>query len=148
MNKSYPIVLFMLFFSVGYSDILIHTLAEGSYLLPSNKEENFISAGEFLKRGKLTEYRHLNDADINIEQKLLYKDLKDYIKLKVNEYYFINLINVYSNPNSSVSPNRQVYFYCSISDNEKTLKHKYLIMDAETSELIAEGSGQSFKETN
>lgn len=94
MNKSYPIVLFMLFFSVGYPSNLIQPLAEGNYLLPSNKEENFISAGEFLKRGKLTDYRHLKDADINIEQKLLYKDLKDYIKLNVSEYYFINLSNV------------------------------------------------------
>ncbi|USK42247.1 hypothetical protein [Cytobacillus oceanisediminis] len=146
MKKSYLVILLVIMLSVVYLQTSIHTLAENNYLLPDNKEKQFISASEFKKSGKLTGYIQFKDADINFEQKLLYKDLKQYIKSKVSEYYFINLINIYSNPNSSVSPDRQIYFYCSISDDDNTLKYKYLILDAETSKPIAEGNGQNFKQ--
>jgi hypothetical protein len=76
---------------------------------------------------------------------LLYKDLKKFIKSNVNEYYYINLFNIYSNQNNNVSPNRQVYFYCSIMENDKTLNYKYTIVDAETKVPIASGRRQAFK---
>ena len=148
MKKSYLFILFMLMFSVFYTQNSIHTLAENNYLFPDNKEKHFISAKEFFKSGKLTGNYRYKEADINLQQKLLYKDLKQYIKSNVNDYYYTNLLNIYSYPNDSVSPNRQVYFYCSIMDNEKTLQYIYIILDAETTEQIAEGGGQSFKHTD
>ena len=110
-------------------------MAENGYLFPDNKGKHFVSAREFFQSEKITGYTQFEEADINIRQKLLYKDLQQFIKSNVNEYYYINLLNIYSDPNNNVSPNRQVYFYCSVLDNKKTLKYKYIILDAETTKL-------------
>ncbi|PAE35416.1 hypothetical protein CHI06_23480 [Bacillus sp. 7884-1] len=85
-------------------------MAENNFLLPKNDEKQFISAMDFLKSGKLTGYTQFSEADIYLQKKLLYKDLHKFIKSNVNEYYYIKLINIYSNRNNNVSPNRQVYF--------------------------------------
>jgi hypothetical protein len=135
----------MLIFSVFYTQNSIHTLAKNGYLLPDNKEKEFVSAREFFESGKLEGYIKFKKANINIQEKLLYKDLKKFIKSNVNEYYYINLFNIYSNQNNNVSPNRQVYFYCSIMENDKTLNYKYTIVDAETKVPIASGRRQAFK---
>lgn len=122
-------------------------MAQNNYPFPDNKEKHFVNADEFFQRGNLYGYTEYQEANINFQQSLLYKDLRKFIKSNVNEYYYRNLVNVYSDPHRGVSPNRQVYFYCSILDNDKTLKYKFSILDAETTERIVEGSGQGFKET-
>ncbi|GIN87903.1 hypothetical protein J6TS2_42890 [Heyndrickxia sporothermodurans] len=147
MKRIYLIIFFIFIFSVVYIQNSFQTSAE-NYLLPDNKEKHFISAKEFFQSGKLTGYTQLKKAKINLQQKLLYKDLKQFIKTNVNYYYYFNLVNIYSYPNTSVSPNRQVYFYCSIFNNEITLKYKYIILDAETLKPIAIGKGHSSKEKN
>jgi len=118
--------------------------AEETYLYSDNKDKNFISAAEFFKRGKLNGYSQLKNADLNIQQKLIYKDLKGFIRSKVNERYFILLSNVYLNQNENVSPNRQIYLYSSVVDNEERFKYKFIILDTETKEPLAEGKGHKF----
>jgi hypothetical protein len=145
MKKSYLFILCMLTFSVFYTQNSIHILAKSGYLLPDNKEKQFISARDFFESGNLKENAQFKEAKINLQEKLLYKDLKKFIKLNVNEYYYINLFNIYSNQNNNVSPNRQVYFYCSIMENDKTLNYKYIIVDAETKDPIESGRRQAFK---
>lgn len=148
MKRPYLIILFMFVFSEVFLQNSINILAESNYLLPDNKENHFISASEFFQSGKLTGYTQYKDANINFQQKLLYKDLNQFIKSNVNDYFYTNLINIYSNPNNRVSPNRQVYFYCSILDNDKTFEYKFIILDAETSKRILEGSRQASKQNN
>jgi len=75
---------------------------------------------------------------------LIYKDLKGFIRSKVNERYFILLSNVYLNQNENVSPNRQIYLYSSVVDNEERFKYKFIILDTETKEPLAEGKGHKF----
>lgn len=148
MKRPFLIILFILIFSMVYLQNSINTLAENNYLLSDNKEKQFISAREFLQSGKLTGYSQYKNADINFQQKLLYKDLNRFIKSNVNDYFYTNLINIYSNPNNSISPNRQVYFFCSILDNDKTFKYKFIILDAETSKPLREGYRKGSKQTN
>ncbi|MCM3456781.1 hypothetical protein M3685_23105 [Heyndrickxia oleronia] len=146
MKRTYLITLFVFIFSVIYIQNSLHTLAEKNGILPANKEKHFISAKEFFLSGKLTGYSQFKEAEINIQQELLYKDLRQFIKSNVKDYYYINLVNIYSNPNKNVSPNRQVYFYCSILNNEKTIKYNYIIWDAESSKPIEKGRGYKSKE--
>lgn len=145
MKKRYLYILCVFVFSIVHLQKPIHTLTKDNYLFPGNKEKPFISAEEYFLSGNLTDYTEFKEANINFRQKLLYKDLRVFIKSQVNEYYYKNLYNVYAHQHSGVSPNRQVYFYCSVFENEKTLKYKYIIVDAETSKQIAEGDGTSFK---
>ncbi|MFO1441677.1 hypothetical protein KDN24_00140 [Bacillus sp. Bva_UNVM-123] len=145
MKKLYLIILSVFIFSIVHLQNPIHILAKDNYLFPDNKEKQFISAEEYFLNGSLTNYTEYKEADINFRQKLLYKDLKSFIKSKVTDYYYINLYNVYADPHSGVSPNRQVYFYCSILNTDKSLKYKYIILDAETFKQIVKGDGTSFK---
>lgn len=147
MNRRlYLTLLLGLFFSLVCLYSNNHINAENTYLYPDNKEKNFISATEFFRTGNLRGYSQFKGADINLIQKLAYKDLKKFIRSKVNDNYYLNLNNIYINTNDNVSPNRQVYFYCSIIDNETTFMHKFIILDAETTEPLFEGNGQKFKE--
>lgn len=146
MRRTYLIPLFVFIFSVIHIQNSLHTSAEKNYILADNKEKHFISAKEFYQSGKLTGYNQFKEAKINLQQKLLFKDLKQFIHSNVKDYYYINLVNIYSYPNKNVSPNRQVYFYCSILNNEKTLKYRYIILDAESSKPIAKGNGHKSKE--
>ena len=148
MKRPYLIILVMFVFLVVFLQNSINMLAENNYLLPDNKENHFISASEFFQSGKLTGYSQNKDANINFQQKLLYKDLNHLINSNVNNDFYTNLINIYSNPNNSVSPNRQVYFFCSILENDKTFEYKFIILDAETSKRILEGSRQAYKQNN
>lgn len=148
MKNPYLIIFCVFVFSVAYLQKPIHTLTKDNYLFPENKDKQFISAEEFFINGNLMNYTEFKKANINFRQKLLYKDLKLFIKSKVNEYYYKNLYNIYAYQHRGVSPYRQVYFYCSVLDNEKTFKYKFLILDAETTKKIGEGSGQKYKETN
>jgi hypothetical protein len=120
-------------------------MAKNGYLFPDNKVRHFVSAKEFYQTGKLKSYTPFEGANINIQQKLLYKDLQQFIKSNVNEYYYMNLLNIYSNQNNNVSPNRQVYFYCSILEDDKSFKYKFIILDAETTNPIASGNRQAYK---
>ena len=145
MKKPYLIILLVFVFFIIHTQNPIQVLAKDNYLFPDNKEKQFISAEEFLLSGNQTNYTEFKEANKNFRQKLLYKDLRSFIKSKVNDYYYINLYNVYADPHSGVSPNRQVYFYCSILNTDKSLKYKYIILDAETTIQIGKGDGTSFK---
>jgi len=48
------------------------------------------------------------------------------------------------NQNENVSPNRQIYLYSSVVDNEERFKYKFIILDTETKEPLAEGKGHKF----
>ncbi|MCQ6282927.1 hypothetical protein [Bacillus sp. EB600] len=145
MNRLCLIVFLGIIFSLSDLYNSNYTMAKNGYLFPDNKEKHFVSAREYYQCGKLKGYAQFKDANINIQQKLLYKDLQQFIKSNVNEYYYINLFNIYSNQNNNVSPDRQIYFYCSLLENDKTLKYKYIILDAETTNPQASGNRQAFK---
>lgn len=111
MKKTYLIIFCVFLFSISHLQKPIHTLAKDTYLFPDNKEKQFISAEEYFLSGKLVDYKEFKEANISFQKKLLYKDLRSFIKSQVKEYYFNNLCNVYAYQHSGVSPNRQVYFY-------------------------------------
>ena len=80
MKRLCVIVFWGFIFSFSYLHNSTHILAENGYLFPDNKEKYFVSAREFFKNEKITGYTQFKEADINFEQKLLYKDLQQFIK--------------------------------------------------------------------
>ncbi|MDG4850253.1 hypothetical protein P8767_23455, partial [Peribacillus frigoritolerans] len=76
---------------------------------------------------------------LNIREKVLYKDLKFIVNKHAEKY---QLVNIYDNKHSNINPNRQIYLFCSISDTKEKMKHKYLLIDAETQEPISEGNSE------
>ena len=100
-----------------------------------------MSANKFYSSTNI-QYSEFNDATLNIRKKFLYKNLEKVIKneVKGDDNLFINLRNIYISKNPNISPNRQVYLFCSVKDTSKSLVYKYIIIDGETSKTLAEGS--------
>ncbi|MBS4190365.1 hypothetical protein KHA94_09140 [Bacillus sp. FJAT-49705] len=141
MIRLYAFIVFsFLVLSLNY---VTYAESENNYKYMDNKEKHFISAEEFFR--SYPGYSQNIVADIILRKKVLYKNLEDFIKSNVTKHYFINLYNVYAHPHTGVSPHRQIYFYCAIWDNDKTLEHKYIIVDAETGEYLVRGSGVSYE---
>ncbi|RHW43336.1 hypothetical protein D1B31_01310 [Neobacillus notoginsengisoli] len=133
----------VLFLTLMLSSLFIsEVFADEKYLYPDNKDKDFISAAEHFKTGNLKGYIPIKNADKNIEQKLLYKDLKYYVLSIVNDNnHYTPLSNIYLNKNDNISPNRQIYLYLTVLDSEKEFRYQFLILDAETKESFAEGNG-------
>lgn len=109
---------------------------------PENKHKTFLAAEEYYKKGELYKYHEFNNAIFNLRKKLLYKNLekvlKNESKNKINRELFYNL---YANKHSQVSPNRQVYLFCTVMKTKNDTQYKFIMIDAETSEVIVEGDG-------
>ncbi|MFE4429884.1 hypothetical protein ACFRH9_22940 [Peribacillus butanolivorans] len=104
-----------------------------------NSKKNLISANEFYKSGKIGDYSEYKTATLNIREKLLYKNLKSTVNKNVGKY---SLVNIYNNKHPNIDPKRQIYLFCSVKETKESMLHKFLIIDAETLEPIAEGHGE------
>ncbi|MBT2668964.1 hypothetical protein J7J00_26595 [Bacillus sp. ISL-4] len=119
--------------------ITVNVNAQSSEKYIDNSKKNLISANEFYKSGKIGDYSEYNTATLNIREKLLYKDLKSTVNKNAEIY---SLVNIYNNKHPNIDPKRQIYLFCSVKETKESTLHKFLIIDAETIEPIAEGHGE------
>jgi hypothetical protein len=125
----------------------IHVSAESNYIFDDNSDKKLKSAEEFFASNKL-QYSTLDNSTLVIKKKLQYKNLERVIKdeLNNNEYLLSNIHSIYTYQHPYVSPNRQVYLFCSIKNTNNTLEHRYYIIDGETAKPFDQGYGKSYKE--
>ncbi|MGG0791942.1 hypothetical protein ABE132_25300 [Peribacillus simplex] len=119
--------------------IAVNVNAQSSEKYIDNSKKNLVSANEFYKSGKIEDYSEYKTATINIREKLLYKDLKSTVNKNAGKY---SLVNIFYNKSQNIDPNRQIYLFCSIKETKEKMFHKFVIIDAETKEPIAEGNGE------
>ncbi|MGM0867595.1 MAG: hypothetical protein ACQEWF_23375 [Bacillota bacterium] len=111
-----------------------------------NSKQDFSSADEFYEKEKRSElfnvfntekYREYDKAELNIREKVLFKDLKETLTKKLNKKV---PSTIYSQPSIKVDPNRQVYFYGSVDNTQSgQQKFKFAIFDAESKQLLWAG---------
>ncbi|MDW7617542.1 hypothetical protein SC499_23395 [Peribacillus simplex] len=117
----------------------VNVNAQTSERYTDNSKKHLVNANEFYNNKKTGDYSEYNAATLNIREKILYKDLKFIVDKHAEKY---QLVNIYNNEHSNIDPKRQIYLFCSIKDTKEKMKHKFLIIDAETQEPISEGNGE------
>ena len=121
--------------------ITVNVNAQSSKNFTDNSNKNLISANELYKSEKIGNYSEYKTATLNIREKLLYKDLESTVNKRAEKY---SLVNIYNNQHPNIDPKRQIYLFCSIKETKEKMSHKYLIIDAETKDPIAEGKGEKW----
>ena len=119
----------------------VNVNAQTSERYTDNSKKHLVNASEFYNNQKTWDYSEYKTATLNIREKILYKDLKFIVNKHVEKY---QLVNIYNNQHPNIDPNRQIYLFCSIKETKEKTIHKFLIIDAETKEPIAEGNGESW----
>ncbi|PLR79075.1 hypothetical protein CU633_02515 [Bacillus sp. V3-13] len=113
---------------------------------PENEHKVFLSAEEYYKKEKLHDYHEFKKATFSLRKKLLYKNLEKVLKNESSDKIDYKIFhNLFAHKHSQVSPNRQVYLYCSVIETKDDLQYKFIMIDAETSELLVEGDGTHYK---
>lgn len=120
--------------------------AHNSHFSVENSKKNFSSAKEFYEREKKSDlfnvfnnekYREYDKAELNIREKVLFKDLKETLTKKLNKDV---PSTIYSQPSIKVDPNRQVYFLGSLDNTQSGQQwFKFAIFDAESKKLLWAG---------
>jgi hypothetical protein len=117
------------------------TSASSDYYYPDNsdKELNETSASDYYFTHPDLEYKELDHADITIRKKTLYRDTFKIVKEELKGHKHL-LWEYKNNKLENISPTRQVYFYYSVSINEKNKYHtRKAIVDIETGTEIVVG---------
>lgn len=99
---------------------------------PANKKEEFKSADDFYTSLNTNEYKEFKDSKNNIRAKILYKDTNNINKELKNIAEPDNSIPSLSH----IDPNRQVYFFASVLENDEKIVQKYVVYDAETKNIL------------
>ncbi|MFT8320585.1 MAG: hypothetical protein ABF649_06735 [Bacillus sp. (in: firmicutes)] len=137
------IILFTSIFGLG-SSIASTLVSKGdkNEYFENNSDKNFKSANEFYLSLKENQYKEFKNADLNIRQKVSYKDLKSAID-KLGKY---GSETMYSSNAPHIDPNRQVYFLATVIDNDKMFESKYVVYDGETKNILNSGRSGSVKD--
>lgn len=123
---------------------------------PANKNKNFTGSaddfyGSFLK-GKAESkenfsYKEFPNAVMSKREKVLFKDIDKFTYTMRDG----KKERVYPDPRTYkilrniASPDRQVYFFISVEDNQKEFRGSYAVYDIETKQFIAGESGEYLK---
>jgi hypothetical protein len=113
--------------------------AANPYEYPDNSTTVFNSPEKLtdsMKHG----FELFKDADINIQEKMFFKDVYK-VETDLNQ----KLSNIKMAPNYAphIHPNRQVYFLGTVKDTKSKIELHYIVLDAETNKVIQER--RSFK---
>lgn len=108
----------------------------------NNEDKNFPSAEEFLSKEVKTSrlakyYEEYKDADLNIREKILFKDLEKTVKNNLGK---IADDTIFNQPNIKVDRNKLIYFYSSVLHSKDDVKNKFILIDAETKEMLWAGN--------
>jgi len=118
------------------------TTSDATLQYPSNHFQSFLVEDEFYKQLDKSLYEEYKDATFNVRQKILFKDVPD-------TYNIFNLQTSFIGEKLDLSdhiiihPNRQVYFLASFLQNEQEEFHKYIVVDAETNNILLGSSTYS-----
>lgn len=110
---------------------------------PNNEKKEFIDAVSYLETElPENEYTEFKNATLNVREKILFKDLKDTVESKMKKY---SNVNIYSQNYPNVEPNRQIYFFTTVLDSQKQIDVKYILVDAETKDILFKGTEFTLK---
>ncbi|MEI4770929.1 hypothetical protein WAX74_15000 [Psychrobacillus sp. FJAT-51614] len=105
---------------------------------PDNQRKSFVEVDAFYKKLDKDIYEEYKNATFSMRKKVSFKEVPDVeltFKIKTK------LDNKKMNPiDSTIHPNRQVYFLASFHQNEKEEFHKYVVIDAETKTVLLKGN--------
>ncbi|MCP8966932.1 hypothetical protein [Ectobacillus ponti] len=112
-------------------------------LLPANKDKDIRQTAdefyeELLKKGD-SPYREFENAKENVRKKVLFHEVQNYYYRmqdgRNERLYPHDEIVFYPTPH----PERQVYFFLSVREDEKEFRGAYAIYDAETKRFLSGG---------
>lgn len=130
--------------------------AETDTRYPANKDKNFTESADdfyqsFLKHKVESEenftYKEFPNATMNKREKVLFKDIDKFTYTMRDG----KKERVYPDPrtykilHNIASPDRQVYFFISVEDDQKEFRGSYAVYDIETKQFIAGESGEYLK---
>ena len=105
------------------------------YQYPNNQFQSFRDEDEFYQQLNRTIYEEYANASLNIRQKMAFRDIENATQnfyLQTNS----NQETIDLSQHTFIHPNRQVYFLASFQHNTDESYRKFLVIDAETQEVI------------
>lgn len=105
------------------------------YQYPNNQFQSFRDEDEFYQQLNRTIYEEYAHASLNIRQKMAFRDVENATQnfyLQTNS----NQETIDLSQHTFIHPNRQVYFLASFQHNTDETYQKFLVIDAETQEVI------------
>ncbi len=105
------------------------------YQYPNNQFQSFRDEDEFYQQLNRTIYEEYAHASLNIRQKMAFRDVENATQnfyLQTNS----NQETIDLSQHTFIHPNRQVYFLASFQHNTDKTYQKFLVIDAETQEVI------------
>ncbi|WP_431810995.1 hypothetical protein [Lysinibacillus sp. FW12] len=105
------------------------------YQYPNNQFQSFRDEDEFYQQLNRTIYEEYANASLNIRQKMAFRDIENATQnfyLQTNS----NQETIDLSQHTFIHPNRQVYFLASFQHNTDESYQKFLVIDAETQEVI------------
>ncbi|MFJ7662344.1 hypothetical protein ACIQXW_08075 [Lysinibacillus sp. NPDC097162] len=118
------------------------TTSDTTLQYPSNHFQSFLVEDEFYKQLDKSIYEEYKDSSFNVRQKILFKEVPDTHKMftmQTND----NSRKLDLSDHIMIHPNRQVYFLASYRQNEQEEFHKYIVVDAETNNILLGSSTYS-----
>lgn len=105
------------------------------YQYPNNQFQSFRDEDEFYQQLNRTIYEEYAYASLNIRQKMAFRDVENATQ---NFYLQTNSDQetIDLSQHTFIHPNRQVYFLASFQHNTDESYQKFLVIDAETQEVI------------
>ena len=118
------------------------TTLDTSLQYPSNHFQSFLVEDEFYKQLDKSIYEEYSDATFNTRQTILFKDVPDtHMVFNMQTNYMSEKMDLSNH--TTIHPNRQVYFLASHRENEVAQFHKFIVIDAETKNILLGGSHYS-----
>lgn len=111
------------------------TPADNTLLYPSNHFQSFLVEDEFYMHLDKSVYENYHNATFNMHKKILFKEAADAQKQFHLETNFTHEVMDLSN-HTMIHPNRQVYFFASFLQHEQEEFHKFIVIDAETKNIL------------
>ncbi|MFJ7666464.1 hypothetical protein ACIQXI_05110 [Lysinibacillus sp. NPDC097195] len=111
------------------------TTAKTTYQYPSNHFQPFLVAEEYYTQLDKSIFENYDNATFILQKKILFKEVTETQKnfnVKTNlTHEIMDLSN-----HTMIHPNRQVYFLASFTQNAQEEFHKFIVIDAETNNIL------------
>ena len=139
MNSLKKLIIFIFLLTLTFINAN-YIAATSPYLYDANKNKDFESAEKYFPKIDKKQYAEYPNSTLNYKGIILYKDIGKSLQKEAKRFHIITNDD-HSNPN--ISPERQVYLFYSarLMENNNRIEYRFIIIDAETEDIIAEGSG-------
>ncbi|RDI41079.1 hypothetical protein [Falsibacillus pallidus] len=124
----------------GYDSPYIGTI----YPDNSFKKLQEVSAESYLNGNNLQGYKMINNPDIYVAKKILYKEKNQILKKYIGEYKALLWSYCKENKGQNIDPNRQVYFYFSMKKDDNCIFAQMAVVDIETNTTVYVRGNKSY----